>query len=111
MNVGEHHERITHRKQRSGIDHDPVEVRISLQKKRIECTPFEQLRRRQSAVEPGEFRFVVEQLQVAWRASHEEENHALGFRGVVWLSRREWIQAGVRCITVLAQQISKSNRA
>ena len=56
---------------------------------------LEQLGRRQRAVELGELRLVVEQLQVAGRAGHEQVDDALGLRRVVRLLRRERIQGGI----------------
>ena len=54
---------------------------------------LDQLRRRQRAVELGELRLVVEQLQVAGRAGHEEEQDPLGLRCIMRRLRRQRIEA------------------
>ena len=60
----------------------PGELELRAQQLRVRidergAVALEQLRRRQRAVELGELRLVVEQLQVAGRAGHEQEDDVL----------------------------------
>src|SRR5690349_19182633 len=73
---------------------------------------FEQFRGREFAVPFSQLRFVIEQLQVAWSPSHEQEDHALSFRSEVRLPGCEWVRAGCcRSPTVLAKELAECNRA
>ena len=70
---------------------------------------LEQLGRRQRAVELGELRLVVEQLQVAGRAGHEQEDDVLRARRKVRLLRRERI-GGRRAAPCAAGQLAERDR-
>ena len=67
----------------------PEQLRVRIDERG--AIALEQIGRRQRAVELGELRLVVEQLQMARRAGHEEEDDALGLRREVRLLRRERI--------------------
>src|SRR5207249_12276687 len=49
----------------------------------------------QRAIELGQLRLVIKQLQVRRGASHEEKNGSLGARGVVRRARCQWIGDGL----------------
>ncbi len=58
-----------------------LEFRAEQRRVRIDergAIAFQQLRRRQRAVELRQLRLVVEQLQMAGRAGHEQKDDALG---------------------------------
>src|SRR5262249_9498012 len=55
---------------------------------------LDQFRRREGAVELRELRLVIEKLQMARRAAHEEVNDALGLRRVVGGGLGRFVGAG-----------------
>ncbi len=57
---------------------------------------LQQPRGRQLAIKLRQFGLVVEQLQMARRAGHEQEDHPLGLRRMVWLFGGQRIRRGGR---------------
>ena len=73
---------------------------------------FDQICRGRFAVPLGQLRLVVEQLQVAWRASHKQEDDALGFGGKMRLPGRERIRDRQgRSPAVFAEQLPEGDGA
>src|ERR1043166_164798 len=75
---------------------------------------FDQFRRRDLSIPFGEFWFVVEQLQMARRAGHEEKNDPFGFGRKMRLFGSKWVcwsSARGRGPSVLAEQLAKGDSA
>src|SRR5262249_19767537 len=66
--------------------------------------------RRRLATQLVELRLVIEQLQLARAAGHEQEDHALGLRREVRLLRRQRVRVSGEYFAV-AQQRSQAQRA
>ena len=78
---------------------------------------LEQLGRGQLAVEPGELGLVVEELQVARAAGHEQEDHPLGLGGEMGRPGRQRVDALGRGrrrrsrVARLAEQLAQGHRS
>ena len=74
----------------ANLNFGPISFEFGIDERR--AIALQKFRRRQRAIELRQLRLVVEQLQVAGRAGHEEKDHALGLGSELRLLGRERIR-------------------